>query len=474
MKNIKNYLIFLFGIIFMAGCASQITPQNNSSSSAGSTIVLPVVISTVPANAASGVAINGNIIATFSKIMDPMTINSNTFTIKQGTNNVPGVVTYLGNLATFNPVINLATNTVYTATVTIGAKDLSGNTLAANKTWSFITGLTSDTNAPIIISTIPADVSTNIAINANVTATFNKSIDPATINTNTFILMHGTTNIPGVVTYAGTFATFNPTSALSHNTTYTATITTNVKDLANNALVSNNTWTFTTGTNIAKGPAPVNLLTAGNYVILAKSGIDTIPTSAITGDIGVSPAAASYITGFSLIMDGAGTFSTSSQIIGRAFAADYTSPTPSNLTTAVNDMQTAYVDAAGRPTPDFSELGAGDISGLTLVPGLYKWGTGVLISTDITLSGGPNDVWIFQISGDLTLASGVIVHLTGGAQAKNVFWQCFGVAALNTTAHFEGILLAQTSITLSTGASVNGRLYAQTAVSLASSIVTKP
>jgi len=144
------------------------------------------------------------------------------------------------------------------------------------------------------------------------------------------------------------------------------------------------------------------------------------------------------------------------------------------MTTAISDMETAYTDAAGRPTPDFTELGAGDISGLTLVPGLYKWGTGVLISTDVTLSGGPNDVWIFQIAGGITQASATSVILAGGALPKNIFWQTFGAVALDTTAHFEGIVLSKTEITLATGASINGRLLSQTAVNLDQSTVTQP
>ena len=224
---------------------------------------------------------------------------------------------------------------------------------------------------------------------------------------------------------------------------------------------------------LGKGPAPVVLGAAGNYVILAKSGIDTVPTSAITGNLGVSPIDSTAITGFSLVMDVSNVFSTSTQVTGNVYAADYTPPTPANLTTAVNDMLTAYTDAAGR-APDYTELGAGNISGMTLAPATYKWGTGVLISTDVTLNGGPNDVWIFQIAGGITQASAAKVILTGGALPKNIFWQSFGVVALNTTAHMEGVILAQTAITLATGASANSRLLAQTAVTLDSSTVVQP
>ncbi len=221
------------------------------------------------------------------------------------------------------------------------------------------------------------------------------------------------------------------------------------------------------------GPAPVILGAAGNYAILAKSGISTVPTSAVTGDIGVSPIDSTAITGFSLILDSTGTFSTSSQVIGKAYAPDYTSPTPSNLTTAVSNMETAYTDAAGR-APDVTELGSGNIGGMTLAPGVYKWSTGVLIPTDVTLNGGPNDVWIFQISGGITQASAAKVILSGGALPKNIFWQAVGAVALGTTAHMEGIVLSQTAVTLATGATVNGRLLAQTAVTLDGNTVTQP
>lgn len=226
--------------------------------------------------------------------------------------------------------------------------------------------------------------------------------------------------------------------------------------------------------NAVSAQAPVNLGTAGSFVVLAKSGISTIPTSAVTGDIGVSPIDSTAITGFSSTHSAGSAFGTSAQVIGKVYAPDYAAPTPVNLTAAIGDMQTAYTDAAGRPTPDFTELGAGQIGGLTLVPGLYKWGTDVLLTTDVTLNGGPNDVWIFQIAGKLTQANGTKVVLTGGALAENIFWQSFGVVSIGTTAHFEGIILAETSITLGTGASVNGRLLAQTAVTLNANAVAAP
>jgi hypothetical protein len=230
-----------------------------------------------------------------------------------------------------------------------------------------------------------------------------------------------------------------------------------------------------TGTGVVggHGPAPVVLGAAGNYVILAQSAISNVPTSAITGAIGLSPAAASYVTGFALTLSASGVFSTSAQVTGNVYAADYGVPTPGNLTTAIGAMQAAYVDAAGRQTPDHTELGAGAIGGLTLPAGLYKWSNTVTIPTDVTLTGGPNDVWIFQIAGGVTEASGAKVILTGGAQTQNVFWQVAGAVAIGTTAHIEGEVLSQTAITLETGASANGRLFAQTAVTLAGNAVVE-
>jgi hypothetical protein len=217
----------------------------------------------------------------------------------------------------------------------------------------------------------------------------------------------------------------------------------------------------------------VNLGTAGNYAVLAKTGISSVPTCAITGDLGVSPAAATFITGFSLTADPTNVFATSPQVTGKVYAANYTQPTPSNLTTAIGDMQLAFTDAAGRAAA-VTELGAGNIGGMTLSPGVYKWGTGLLIPTDVTLTGSAVDVWIFQIAQNLAVSNAARLVLTGGAVPKNVFWQVAGLVDLGTTAHFEGVILTQTSIALRTGASINGRLLAQTAVTLEGNSVVEP
>ncbi|MFZ3077612.1 MAG: ice-binding family protein [Candidatus Aenigmatarchaeota archaeon] len=189
----------------------------------------------------------------------------------------------------------------------------------------------------------------------------------------------------------------------------------------------------------------------------------------------MSPIDSTAITGFGLIMDSSNTYSTSSLVTGKIYAADYTVPTPTKMTAAVSDMETAYTDAAGRTLPNATELGAGDISGLTIGPGLYKWGTGVAINNGVTLNcgGNANAVYIFQIAQDLTVGNGAIVTLSGGCQAKNIFWQVAGQATLGTTSNFKGNILTATMVEMNTGAILNGRALAQTAVTLDANAVTK-
>ena len=224
--------------------------------------------------------------------------------------------------------------------------------------------------------------------------------------------------------------------------------------------------------NFGTGSEAVNLRSAGNYVILAKTAVSTVPASVITGDIGLSPAAASYFTGFSQI-DAIG-YAESTQVTGFLYAADMVSPTSSNLTTAVEDMMTAYNDAASRSDPDYLNHGAGEIGSLTLAPGLYKWTNSVTIGSDVTIAGSADDTWVFQISGDLSIGNDFDVILTGGAQAKNIFWQVAGETIMGTGSHFEGIVLCMTQITMNTLATINGRLLAQTQVALDRATVTNP
>jgi Ice-binding-like len=225
---------------------------------------------------------------------------------------------------------------------------------------------------------------------------------------------------------------------------------------------------LTTANLAAAQQGPVNLGSAGTFAILSKTGITDVFASAIVGDVGTSP-----ITGAALLL-------TCGEVSGKLYTVDAAGPLPcaatdaTFLTAAVGDMEFAYDDAAGRLSPDFTELGAGEIGGLTLAPGLYKWATDVLMTTDVTLSGGPNDVWIFQVAGKLNQGNAARVTLAGGALPENIFWQVAGAVTIGTTAHFEGVVLAKSVIAVNTGASVNGRLLAQTAVTLQMNAVTQP
>jgi hypothetical protein len=216
----------------------------------------------------------------------------------------------------------------------------------------------------------------------------------------------------------------------------------------------------------------VNLGTAATYAILAKTGISTVPASSVNGNIAVSPISAAAITGFDLIMDSTNEFSTSTQVNsgGKIFAPDYTSPTPSDLTTAVSDMETAYTDAAGRTNNDAFKvnLGGGDIGGQTLVSGVYTFDRDINIITDVTFTGTSESVFILQTSGNVVQAANMNVILAGGVLAKNIFWQVAGAVTVGAGAHMEGVLLVKTAVTFITESTLNGRVLAQTACTLQS------
>lgn len=233
-----------------------------------------------------------------------------------------------------------------------------------------------------------------------------------------------------------------------------------------------------TGSTCA-GADCVSLGTAGNYAILAKTGVSTVPSSAVTGHVGLSPAARVFLTGWSLISEPTDTFFTSAQVAapGKLYAADNVGGTTSvDLTTAIGNMQTAYTDAAGRTATSAAttNVGVGTLTSLTLAPGVYEWGSGVNIPTDLTFSGTATDVWIMKVAGTLDMAAAKNVILAGGAQGKNIFWQVSGAVTIGANTHFEGIVLGQTSITFGNLSSINGRLLAQSAVVLDATTVVVP
>ena len=184
------------------------------------------------------------------------------------------------------------------------------------------------------------------------------------------------------------------------------------------------------------------------------------------------------MTGFGITLDHSGEFSTSNLVTGRLYAADYAIPTPSSMTTAISDMETAYTDAAGRdtPPPDTVELGAGDVSGMTLPGGLHKWSSSVSFTDSLTFDAGtnPSTVWILQIAGSLNLGVGARVTLKNGAKASNIFWQIAGAVAIPAGAHAEGVILCKTAIIFGAGSSLNGRGLAQTAVTMIATTIVAP
>jgi len=223
----------------------------------------------------------------------------------------------------------------------------------------------------------------------------------------------------------------------------------------------------------AAGPAAVNLGSAGTLVILAKSAIGAAGASSIAGDIGISPSPDSFISGFGLILDPSGTFARSPSVAGQVFAANYQAPTPTDLSTAVGDMQGAYLDASTRTPADFTGLYGGDLSGRTLAPGLYKWNSSVLISAGgVTLAGGANDVWIFQITQDLNVASQSFVSLSGAPKSSNIFWQVAGKTTLGTMSRMRGTVLCAAQIVMNSDSSLLGKALAQTSVTLDSSTLS--
>jgi hypothetical protein len=355
-----------------------------------------------------------------------------------------------------------------------------------------------DTNVPTQTNSKLVGGANNVITTKLVTATFDEAMDPNTITTvgtglvPTFTLWDNTLNaaVTGSVTMdaTNTIATFtSAASALNAGTNYTATVSTAAKNAGSiTAMPKAVAWSFTTNATPLIGQARINLLTAGNYVILADTAI-TNPGGAghITGDIAVGPGVTSTaITGFGLVLPAGGAYSTSALITGKVYASDYAVPSPANMVTASTDMLNAFNEAAGRTTADTTSFPAVEIGGQTIPPGLYKWSSAVGITTDVTLDGqgNTNAVWIFQIAQDLTVASsgsvatGAHVVLINGAKASNIFWQVNGGVgtALGTYSTFNGVILTAKQINMNTGAVLNGRALAQTQVTLISNTITQP
>jgi hypothetical protein len=436
--------IVLIAIVLLAGGLAYFAYLASTAPSSNA----PTVTLTSPLYGATGTGTNTKLLVTFSKAMDTTTLNTGTFTLAHGTTATTGGVAFTSLTETFTPTANLIANTKYTATVTTGAKDSSGNRLAVNYVWSFTTGSISDTDRPTVVGTSPTS---GVAVTDSISATFSKPMDPATITASgTFTIA----TVTGTVTYAGTTATFTPSANLANNTAYTATITTVATDLAGNSMLNNYVWGFSTGSSSSCSPSAVPLGSDSTVAILAGSGVTNTLASNVTGDVDTHPTAA--ITGFP-----PGTI-----INGVKHQAD-----PTALA-AKNDWTIAFNNATARTA--CVQTISGNQGGKSLPSGLYKSGSSLEISSgDLTLNGDANAVWIFQISTTLTTATGLHVILTGGALQKNVFWIVGSSATLGTNSVLYGTILARTSITLTHGATLYGRALASTgAVTLDDNTVT--
>ncbi len=470
----------------------------------------PTVLSTIPANLATGVPTNQVVSATFSAAMNPLTISGTTFTLTSGTPAVAvaGLVTYasIGNTAIFTPTAALVTGTTYTATITTGAQDLSGNALASNNVWTFTVGAANGT-APTITLTSPVNGATGVAINQAVSATFSKAMNPLSINTTTFTLTGPSgAAVIGTISYnAATFiATFTPSANLVSNTIYTADITTGVTDSTGNSLgsgVAPNPWSFTTIGVV--GAVPVTLGTAalfgdvGGTAGMTNSGGLTV----INGNIATTAVSTLVVdlhdnTVVTLGVDECSYSETPIDTGGLVNGTIYTAPGTSiptaacpNEGTAVTsaiaakaeaDALTAYNQLVAFPNglavetcPGCGGGNAGELGNRTLPPGIYKSTPGFynisLGPLTLDAQGNPNAFWVFQMATALTVGTPTAnesIVLVNGAKASNVFWQVGSFATINGIlggGTFDGTVISQTGASVSTAGvaqitTVNGRL----------------
>ena len=439
----------------------------------------PLVLTTSPTPNETGVVLNKVVSATFNMPMDPATINTSTFTLKQGTTTITGVVTYSGNTALFTPNANLTANTVYTATITTGAHNMAGVALASNYVWNFTTGAIV---APRVILTDPFNTETGVLLNKVVTATFDMAMDPLTITTSTFTLKQGTDVILGSVSYSGNMASFTPNNPLLANAIFTATITTGAKNVAGIAIANNYVWTFKT-INSSNAPdlgsaSPFGAF--GGNAGITNQGINTV----INGSIATT-AASTLVTGFH---DATAIYTETPLNVGNVTGAIATAPPmPGTATSfaiaqqALLDANAAYLSISPASMPGGIDPGAGELGGLTLAPGIYKSNSGTfnISNGNLTLDaqGDPNAVWIFQTAAGLTVGiagptGAKSVVLINGALPKNVFWYVGSTAIINGAGGgtMVGTIIANSGVTFSTAGNAVQTVLNGRALSLVSSV----
>lgn len=335
--------------------------------------------------------------------------------------------------------------------------------------------------ALVVTGTNPNDNDVAVAINKTIAATFNEALNPGTVPAHFSLTGPGPSTVPGVVDVVGSVATFVPDDDLAPSTTFTATIDKEATALSGDALANDYVWTFTTGTHAAQNvpQLDVPLGSASNFAVLASAAITNIPSSHITGDVGLTPDAGSNITGFSMP-------STCPEVVGFVFAVDATGPAcavinPVLLDNAKTDAAIAFVNATAvaRGTP---QAISGDLNGLTLYPGLYESGSSLEISPGgflyLDAQGDSNAVFIIRSATTITTSPTSEVVLTKGAKASNVFWTAGSAATLGTNSIMKGSVLAGRAISLLTGANLEGRALNQgssaAAITLDTSTITVP
>lgn len=433
------------------------------------TLSIPKIVSVDPLNLATAVELNKTINATFNMSMDPASFTNSTVILKQGSTVVPAGIGFSGSALAMIPTSLLAQATLYTVTITTGVKNLSGTSLPADFIWSFTTGTI---KAPTVISNIPINLAVDVALNKILEATFSEKMTNSSIVNTTFLLKSGTSSVTGTVNVVNNTAFFKPTVNLISGKTYTATITSDAKNLAGVKMANNYSWTFKAKAPL--GPIAPDLAGVARFGIIAGTAVsNSAGFSKINNlDVGIYPGVRSSITGFppAIVVNGA------------LYASDDLSPSgvAAMLLQAKTDLTSAYSYAEGASTPAPATV-SGDQGGKTLAPGIYKTTSSLLIqSGDLTLDaqGDVNAVWIFQVASSFTTVGGAggNVLLTGGAQAKNIYWQVGSSATIGDYTAFKGNILALTSITLGSHSVADGRMLARNAaVTMASTnVINKP
>lgn len=423
----------------------------------------PSVLSTDPVHNAIDVVTDKIVSATFSEIMDPLTLTTATFTLRHGANSVEGVVTYMGTKAFFTPVDILLPGTVYTANLTTGIKNPAGIPLAADYTWTFTT--LSILN-PVVVSTDPQDNAINVEVNKTVTANFNMEMDPLTLNIATFTIFQESLQVIGSVSLNGTTASFIPTVNFLPGVTYLATITTGAMSIGGIPMLNDYSWSFTTEASVV--PIIIDLGTAsifgafGGNAGITNQGLNSVINGAIS-----TTAASTLVTGFHDGLTG-DVYTETPLNAGLVTDGIYTAPpfpgTATSEAIAIQgllDATDAYNSISPASMPGGIDPGAGELGGLTLAPGVYMSASGTfnISNGPLTLDaqGDPNATWVFQTASGLTVGiagptGARSVILTNGALPSNVFWYVGSAATINGAGGgtMVGTIIAMAGVTFST------------------------